>query len=181
VRTARVWLRWPVTAALVLAAASAPACATPARVEEGLTGLMVTVVWDPALGIDQLVFSGTLAGDDASVFASTPRPDPPAPLDSGNESLVILLPDALADQMIALRVDALSGGTLVAAGIGSTTPVVATIVQVVVTLAEPAICGDGTCTDAENQCTCMEDCPRVCGDGCCDVGHEDPNNCPADC
>ncbi len=41
-------------------------------------------------------------------------------------------------------------------------------------------CGDGTCSEGEDNNNCPGDCPPECGDGICSVG-EDNNNCPGDC
>ena len=125
---------------LVLAGAAALGCQRDKTVtQSGLTGLEVTVSYDPALQPSSLAISGTVDG--ASAFTPGALPDPPRPLQSGHETAVILLPETLA------------GKTVVAGrrsrwrhDVGSAQESVrverAKLAKVALTLGAPAICGD---------------------------------------
>jgi hypothetical protein len=175
-------MRWPLAAVLFLAVAGAAGCATRTVVATDVTGLRVMVIWDATLPVDQLVFFGYTAGPGSeTAFDTTSRPDPPAAFDSGEASLVILLPDDLVDRVIVVRVDGLWDGEVVAAGAGSTTLVRASVRDMTLTLVAAGACGDDECSTGENRCSCMHDCERICGDGCCSTPDEDTENCSLDC
>src|SRR5262245_66504113 len=89
--------------AAVVAGAAAGCRKHETAVENGLTGINLTIEYDPALNLTALAFSGTTSAGDAA-FASGSLPNPQRPLTSGAETATIVLPAALGGSAIHHRV-----------------------------------------------------------------------------
>ena len=105
------------TIAMFLLACSAP-------VQEGLTGVRITVTYDPAISIAQIQIRGEVdAALDGGVMMYGPETRPPTPAQSLNpegETLVVLLPDSAGGRPFEARVDGLDdSGALIASGAGN--------------------------------------------------------------
>jgi hypothetical protein len=83
--------------------------------DPALTGVELTVRYDPSLLLDQIVLFGRL-DDGSQAFAPGRVPDPPRLLVDGEDTLVILLAEALAGRMIAVRAEGMSSSAVVAVG-----------------------------------------------------------------
>lgn len=181
------------------------ACAPPE------SGLEVTVRFDPALALDQLVLTLSVGDTVEEVVA----PETPAPLggsegSAGEESVGFLLPDALVDVAVAVAVVGRGAGLEVASGEGTATTARGQIAQLVVELSPLYTCGNEvvevreSCDDGNAAAGdgCDDTCnlesgyvcagtPSVCarcGDGsidapesCDDGGRTDGDGCDADC
>src|SRR4051812_4714837 len=87
--------------ALALAAASFGALSCrrhPTLVESDVTGVNVTIHYDPGLHLTSLQISGTIG--DHTAFPTGTLPNPARPLTSGQETAVVLLPDNLAGMTV---------------------------------------------------------------------------------
>lgn len=144
-------------ALLSIVALACASCSAP--VQTGLTGVQVDVTYD--LELDQLVFSGRSGGADA--FTPMARPEATRVLSPEGESVVVVLPDALANAVLVVRVDGLRDGAVVASGAGSATLVAGEIVTIAVHLGQPVACGDGAITELVEEC---DDGDADAGDGC---------------
>jgi cysteine-rich repeat protein len=140
------------------------ACKDEIVVEDGLTGIDLTLRYDRGAGLDQIALSGTL--DDGSVaFAPGRLPESPRPLATGESSVVILLPDALAGRPITVVAEGLAGGAVVLTGRIRVTPVSKQLVQASGTLDAMKPCGNGL-LDGTEACDDMD---TESGDGCSDA------------
>ncbi|MBI1944812.1 MAG: DUF4215 domain-containing protein [Deltaproteobacteria bacterium] len=196
--SARAAFRARVGAAV--AAVALAACSSPD------TGLVVTVRFDAALALDQLVLR--LSSGDA--VEEVVAPDPPAPLEDGEQSLGFLLPEALADVEVTVTVTGRGQGDDVAAGEGAVATVRGQVATLAIELAPLFTCGNALievrerCDDGnaaagdgcDQACTIESGyvcagAPSVCarcGDGsidapesCDDNGRVDGDGCSADC
>src|SRR4051794_34014287 len=94
-RSSRSGASFPFLIAIALSLAANPGCRRhPTLVESDVTGVKITVRYSADLHLTSLAISG-IAGDQPAFPAGT-LPDPPRPLAPGEESAVILLPEALA-------------------------------------------------------------------------------------
>ncbi|MBI5511709.1 MAG: hypothetical protein HY903_23380 [Deltaproteobacteria bacterium] len=153
-------------------------------IQKGLTGIDATIVYDGALGLDQIRVSGRL-DDGTAVFPATARPEPPQPLTTGETSVVILLNEALAGSAIYVRGDGLVAGTVSASDQERLTLLAAALVPVTLALGDQAICGDGrtragieTCDDGNDWGT--DGCSAVClveADWSCTTPDPGPSVC----
>lgn len=156
------------------------------RVQSNVTGVSLTVHYDVNAGLNALKVAG-FAGT-AAVFEPGTLPDPPRPLTKGTETLTILLPDALAGQMILIRVDGLANDVLKSSGAQTVTLERARLVDADVKMEAAAVCGDGVKRKGFEECDdgntlpgdgCSPDCmiepaaacgPVTCASGCCQDG-----------
>jgi len=134
------------------------------RVESDVTGVSLTIHYDVAVGFRSFRITG-LVGN-ASAFQPGMLPDPPRPLTKGTETLVILLPDALAGQTILLRVDGLAGDTVVGNGAQAVTLQRSRLVEGELTMGPVVVCGDHVMRMGFEQC---DDGNTVDGDGCSSI------------
>jgi cysteine-rich repeat protein len=125
---------------LVLVVALAATACQRTVVDSHATGFEIATLIDSADSVTQLQISATASGSD--VF--TPGLVPTVPrLLSGEQTADVLLDPALAGTTMLLRVDALAGSAIKHTGGGMVTVKANALVDVDVTLGEPAICGDG--------------------------------------
>jgi photosystem II stability/assembly factor-like uncharacterized protein len=99
--------------ALSCAAAAVMLCACRDEHTAAGTGFLVTVSYPQTLKIDQFRFD---VRDDKGVLLSTTRPDPGGPQLPSPESIRLKLKDSQAGSELAVRVEALFGGRVVASG-----------------------------------------------------------------
>ena len=189
---------------LVATLVTALGCIEETVVADGLTGLELTVRYESSLELDQLLFTVTRS-DGAVLLGPQRRPEVPAPLASDTSTVVILLPEVLADHEISIRIDGMETGQLVASGSIRLLLIGRVLVELEVTLGDPLWCGDGVtsapfeeCDDGNNDdddgcdghcdverghgCQSLDENPSVCGDGICCIGAgESPCDCPEDC
>ena len=94
------------------------ACAGERTVERrDVTGVDLLVQYDPLAGLDQVHLAGTVGSTaGAQAFVPGVAPEEPRPLTSGADSVVLLLPDALAGTSLFLVVDGLTNGTAMLTG-----------------------------------------------------------------
>ncbi len=124
------------------------------------TAIDVVVHSDPALGIDQVRVSATIAMTEA--FAPGVLPEQPRAL-AADESFAILVPDTLDAKLLTVRIEGLAGGAAIAAGAATVTVHGKQISHVEIVLGDRAVCGDGMIlTPLE---TCDDRNPSA-GDGC---------------
>ena len=128
--------------------------------------LLVNVDVPAALGLDQLAFS--LSGADERGAAVLP--DPPAPL-AGTQSAAFQLPPALIGVEVAVAVEGLAAGVIVARGGGVVTPGAEQVTTLAIALAP--LCGDGVFDDGE----VCDDGNDQAGDGCGDCAVEPGFTC----
>ncbi|HEX2659219.1 MAG TPA: hypothetical protein VHU40_13140, partial [Polyangia bacterium] len=126
------------------------------------TGVALTVNYDPSLQLTTLGLSG-LTSDGKAAFPTGTLPSPPRPLTSGTETATILLADALAGHTVIVRVDGRAGSAVVGSEQTSVMVQAGRLVDVVVTLGPPAICGDMIVRPGIEQCDDGNVAP---GDGC---------------
>ncbi|MFC1611298.1 DUF4215 domain-containing protein [Myxococcota bacterium] len=141
---------------------SSMACGQTGTSGEKVTGVRLIVRYDAALDMDQLAVSILLSNGETA-FGPHALPDPPRALVSGEESMLIYLPDELADTVVFLRVDGLSQGAVVASALESVELDLQELVAAPMTLADAATCGDGRIGPHVEQC---DDGNAFSGDGC---------------
>ncbi|HUS66777.1 MAG TPA: hypothetical protein VMZ28_19705, partial [Kofleriaceae bacterium] len=126
------------------------------------TGIDLEIHYDPSLGLDRIAITAT-AGL-AIVADRTVLPADARPLSAtGEEGLLILLPDEIAGQPISVRVDGLVGDTVAASGRADVLARSERLVEAVVVLGDPGVCGDGSLSTDSEECDDANDEP---GDGC---------------
>lgn len=149
-------------------AVASPGCGEDVFVADDLTGVELTVAYSDELALDQLVFV-VVRADGSILVAPQPRPAVPSPLRSGSSTVVILLPDALADREISIRIDAMSAGELVASTAADVILTAQVLTDIRVELVALMVCGDGLTSAPFEEC---DDGNRKDDDGCdghCDV------------
>ena len=128
--------------------------------QSGLTGLEVTVSYDPRCSRRR---SQSRARSTARP-PSRPAPCPiPAAFAERSRAAVILLPETLAGKTVLLRVDGRAGATIVGSAQESVRVERAKLAKVTLTLGAPAICGDNAVRAGIEGC---DDGNAVSGDGC---------------
>jgi cysteine-rich repeat protein len=181
------------------------------RVRDDLTGLDLTLQFDPADGIQQFRIQVTADGSEVLPPATVPT-DAGTAFTSGVETLVILLPDGLSGAFVRVRADGLVDGEPVSTGGAEVTLQRQRLLPLTVILGPAVECGDGAvymqvedCDDGntvdgdgcssrclvENGWTCSGEpstCSSTCGNGALDSGEEcDDGNrqagdgCAAEC
>lgn len=127
------------------------------------TAIELRVAIPSELGITQLRISG--ASGDVEAFEPGLAPEIPRIL-AGDQTAILLLPDALDGSELALRVDAMASGQLIRTGAATTQVVGNELHSVDILLGAPAVCGDGiavapfeTCSAADaSALACIETC-----------------------
>jgi hypothetical protein len=160
-------------AALMLSAALV-SCGDDAPAQQH-TGLRVEIQFDPGTyTVDRFRLEGYDAGDGTEVFEPGSLPlEVGEPFDSGHETAVVLLSDALGGQEVLIKVWGEHQGEIQA--FGSATAVIerGAMVTVQVVLGDPPVCGDGEVHPTDELCDtaiAMGEpgaCPTAgdCGDG----------------
>ena len=136
------------------------AACSKTEVDPNATAIEIATTIDAADGITQLRLSGTTTAGPA--FAPGVVPDSPRPL-SGEQTAVVLLPEALGGEDVLVRVDALAGDALVHTGGGTVAVQAREMKRLDVTLGDPAVCGDGKVAAPFEAC---DDGNAATGDGC---------------
>jgi hypothetical protein len=154
------------------------------------TGLRLHLLLPRAPAIDAVTIRGAVDGDEA--FAPATAPDPPRPLGT-REQLVLLLPEGLDGDRLALDVDGLDGDEVVVSGAAGVVVTRASVVDVDVRL--DALDGEGegegdvgegegegegegkggavtVLDDSDARCDDGDACAYSCADGHCDVRGE---------
>lgn len=131
--------------------------------DEQLTGFELTLRYDPELGLDQFELTGARSSG-TPAFAPGRVPEMPRPLTTGEDTVVVLLDEALADEMLTLSARGTSSGRLVAKGETTATVETGSIRSITIDLMPLAedVCGDGRRTGVEE----CDDGNMVSGDGC---------------
>jgi hypothetical protein len=137
------------------------ACKDEIVVDRNVTGIELTISYDPASGIDQIELSGSLE-DGTEAFATGRLPETPRALTEGENTLVLLLPDAMAGQTITVRADGLVNDSAVSTVEIAVVPLLRELVTASGRLAPLGRCGDGS-LGGEEAC---DDGNAAAGDGC---------------
>ena len=124
-----VLLRVAICAGLVLVGS----CKDETMVQTNLTGIKLTIVYATTLNLDQVQVSGSLS-DGSEAFRPATVPESPKALTAGQNTLVVLLPDALGGSTITVFVNGVSQGTKVATDEAQVSVVARQIVPVTLTL-----------------------------------------------
>lgn len=138
------------------------ACKTPVE-RTGVTGVRLTVSFDAALSVDQIIVVGRHANGD--LLGVETLPEKAAGALSGTESVAILFSAPVDGEVIRLRIDGLSAGAVVTSGRGTVQTTLGSMQPVTIDLGAPAVCGDGVLQAALEQC---DDGDAADGDGCDD-------------
>lgn len=150
----------------------ASACADEVVVQDGLTGVELTVANDEAL--DQLSITGAFA-DGAEAFEPALVPEAAGSIAPGEHSVVLLLAEDLGGQVVTVRVDGLKDDAIVATERTEVTIVAKQLATARVALGAPAVCGDGVVRTGFELC---DDGGTSPGDGCgADCATEDGWTC----
>lgn len=169
----------PFERSLLFAALALSGCSGE-KVADDLTGIELTLRYDPKAAIDQIEIAGTLANGTAA-FMPGRVPETPRPLTEGENSVVILLADELAGEEITVRADGLAGGEAVLTTEITVTPVAQQLVPASGMLTPAVRCGDGM-LGGEEAC---DDGNTSGGDGCSATCTPEPGyTCtgePSDC
>ena len=112
---------------------------TQVVVDEDLTGLNVLVYFEQALQLEQLKIVGWQSNQEEA-FEPAHIPEEPRPIDGTEQSFVLLLPDALAEQTIRLDVKGYAQGAAVAAGSISVVIQLNRLVEVNVVIESEQLC-----------------------------------------
>jgi hypothetical protein len=133
------------------------------------TGLFVTVSFDGALGIDQVELAVSAPAADGGVVPPTLRPASAAGPLGSPQTVVILLPDALAGAAVTCTVTGVARGVrLDGAGVGTADIQQGVLVPVMVALGGAAPDGGGTGKANGTRCSSGAECDStLCVDGVC--------------
>jgi len=140
-----------------------------------LTGLNLSVIYDPTLQLTALDISG-MTSDGKVAFPAGTLPKVARPLTSGMETASILLADTLAGRTLVVRVDGRASGVVVGSEQTSVAVQAGRLVDVSVTLGPPAICGDKMMRPGIEQC---DDGNLTAGDGCSPTCRNENAGCDA--
>ncbi|MBI3179623.1 MAG: DUF4215 domain-containing protein [Deltaproteobacteria bacterium] len=142
--------RRSVALALAVAAACGEKVEEQIVVEQGVTGIDLSVIFDTALGLDQMRISGLIGALNA--FTPGELPETPEPLATSPQTVVILLPDSMAGLSVEVRVDGLAGGQIRGTGLATVILAAKTLVSASITIGKPWVCGDGIVRDDKESC-----------------------------
>ena len=153
----------------LVALALVAGCDDTVVVQDGLTGVEVTVEYPTDRGIDQLRLWGTIDG--ALTFSPGLLPEQRRLLTAGSDSIVILLDPSLADRDLFVRADGLAAGVVVGSGAARVTVRADKLSAGSVRLGPAAVCGDGVVTAGVEEC---DDGNATARDGCADLCNAEP-------
>jgi cysteine-rich repeat protein len=148
------------TARVVLALSVVAAC-TDAKtvVDPNATGIEVVTQVDASLGVTQIRISDA---HETPAFSPGALPNRPRTL-SGEQTMVVLLPDSLDGSELVVRLDGLAGDAIVTSGGARVVVQQHHVVRVDVELGAIATCGDGAVSDPIEGC---DQGNTMAGDGC---------------
>ena len=151
------------SATILLLGAVCCAQAQP-TVEKNVTGITLTITFEPSLALDQLEVSCVAGGE--TVFAAEPIPEEPRELSAAGEVLAILFDDERADTAVDLTVDGYASGVHVVSESTQVTLLLGQMTNARVNLA--AECGAATDCTSPGPCELADDPKCEAGECVCD-------------